>query len=85
MQGDANLSAHHTNFFQAIRGNAQLTADLESGHLAATVCHLGNISTRVGRTLRFDPKTENIVGDDEANAMVRRRYREGHWSVPQGV
>ena len=27
------------------------------------MCHLGNIATRVGRTLRWDPKKEEIIGD----------------------
>jgi hypothetical protein len=32
----------------------------------------------------FDPQTEQIVGDPEANALVRREYRD-HWGKPRGV
>jgi predicted dehydrogenase len=78
-----NDAAHVKNFCDAIRGQAKLTADALTGHLSTSLCHLGNIATRVGRSLTFDPNTEQIVGDDEANALVRREYRE-HWGTPKG-
>jgi predicted dehydrogenase len=74
-------AAHVRNFCDAVRGNAKLTADALTGHLTATLCHLGNIATRVGRALTFDPQAERIIGDEEANALVRRQYRN-HWSAP---
>jgi hypothetical protein len=75
---------HVQNFCDAIRGNAKLTADALTGHLSTALCHLGNISTRVGRSLKFNPATEQIDGDAEANALVRREYRD-HWGTPKGV
>jgi hypothetical protein len=72
------------NFCDAVRDRRQLTADALTGHLSTSLCHLGNIATRVGRSLEFDPQTEQIVGDDEANALVRREYRD-HWGAPRGV
>jgi hypothetical protein len=77
-------AAHVMNLCDAIREGAKLNADALTGHLTTTLCHLGNISTRLGRSLGFDPKTEQIVGDDEANALVRRGYRE-HWGTPKNV
>ena len=48
----------------------------------STIYHLANIAFRTGRKLKFDPETEQIVGDDEANRMLSRTYRkEGHWAV----
>jgi predicted dehydrogenase len=80
------LGPHYDNFFACIRGDEkQLAADAQAGHRAATICHLANISARVGRTLNFDPQNESILGDDAANAMLRRQYRAGHWAVPNGV
>ncbi|GIW96576.1 MAG: dehydrogenase [Pirellulaceae bacterium] len=82
--GPADLVAHHQNFFDCIRDQSKtLNADVMAGHLSATLVHLANISARVGRTLQFDPKTEQITNDQEAAPMVRRRYREGHWAVPR--
>jgi predicted dehydrogenase len=84
--GSADLTAHHTNFLDCIRGDQkQLNADVMAGHLSATLVHLANISARVGRVLQFDPANEQISNDSQANAMVRRKYRGGHWAVPRGV
>lgn len=79
-----NDVAHVANLCAAIRGEAQLNADALTGHLSTALCHLGNIATRLGRSLEFDPAKEQIVGDDEANALVRREYRE-HWGTPRGA
>ena len=78
-----NDVAHVANFCAAIRGDAKLNADALAGHLSTSLCHLGNIATRLGRSLTFDPHKEQIVGDDEANALIRREYRE-HWGTPRG-
>ncbi len=84
--GSVDLPAHHDNFLNCVRGDEKrLNADAMAGHLAATICHLANISARVGRTLRFDPEKEEILGDGEAARLVRRKYREGHWAVPKGL
>jgi hypothetical protein len=76
--------AHVKNFCDAIRNGGKLNGDALTGHLTTTLCHLGNIATRLGRSLTFDPAKEQFVGDDEANAMVHRQYRE-HWGTPRGV
>ena len=83
--GSPDGSAHHRNFLECIKSGARPNADIEIGHLSASLCHLGNIATRAGRVLHFDPKTEQITDDAEANKFVRREYREGHWAVPRGV
>ncbi len=81
-----DLPAHHQNFFDCIRGRQkQLAADIAVGHLAASIVHLANISTRLGRMLHFDPKTEQFRGDEEATAMVRRKYRKEHWAIPKNL
>jgi predicted dehydrogenase len=79
-----NDTLHVQNLCDAIRGTAKLTADAQTGHLSTTLCHLGNIATRLGRSLTFDPRNEQIVDDAEANALVRRPYRD-HWATPKGA
>ena len=76
---------HQRDFIAAIREGRKPQADIEVGHLSASLCHLGNIATRVGRSLKFDPATEKIVGDEEAGKLLSRTYRKGHWAVPKGV
>jgi len=83
--GSADLPAHHDNFLDCIRGDQkQLNADAMTGHLSASLCHLANISARVGRTLEFDLDKETILGDREAAALLGRKYRKDHWAVPKG-
>jgi predicted dehydrogenase len=85
VSGQTNLPAHHQNFLDAVRGGGKTHADAEVGHLSASLAHLGNIACRVSRTLRVDAAGEQVPGDDEANRLLRRTYREGHWAVPKGV
>jgi hypothetical protein len=87
MSGGVDGALHHRSFLDCIKSGSDQrpNADIEIGHLSATLCHLGNIATRLGRNLTFDPKSEQIQGDDEANRLVRRQYREGHWAVPKDV
>jgi predicted dehydrogenase len=82
--GGQNDVLHVKNLCDAIRGEAKLNADALTGHLTTSLVHLGNIATRLGRSLKFDPQMEQFVNDDEANRLTRREYRE-HWATPKGV
>lgn len=77
-------AAHVANFLAAVRGQGECNATALIGHLSTSLCHLGNISTRLGRALVFDPATETFAGDDEANTLVGREYRD-HWGRPKGT
>ncbi len=81
--GKVDTQAHRRNFIDCILNGNKPNADILTGHLSATLCHLANIAARTGRTLQFDPAKEEIVGDAEAAALVGRTYREGHWAVPK--
>jgi predicted dehydrogenase len=70
--------AHARNFLACVKSRKKPNADVEEGHLSAVMCHLGNISTRLGRTLRWDAEKEQITGDPEANKWLEREYR-GSW------
>jgi predicted dehydrogenase len=79
-----NDSAHAANLCDAVRNGVRLNADALTGHLSTSLCHLGNIATRLGRSLKFNPQDEQIIGDEEANSLVRRDYRD-HWGTPNGA
>ena len=66
---------HAAGFLDAVRSRREPISDLEGGHRVATTCHLANLSLRLGRKLRWDPKLEAIEGDAEANALLERPYR----------
>jgi predicted dehydrogenase len=68
---------HFANFADAIRARDPklLHAEIEETAISTALCHLGNISYRLKRELRFDPTTNRFVGDKEANEMLSRNYR----------
>jgi hypothetical protein len=75
---------HARDFLDAMRSRKRPRVDIEEGHWASALAHLGNIVARTGRPIRFDPRTETIAGDEEASKLLARAYR-GHWSTPKGV
>jgi predicted dehydrogenase len=50
-------------------------ADIEEGHISTAACILANISMKLGRSLEWDPEKGKVVGDEEANRLLRRPYR----------
>lgn len=73
-------SNHRQNFLDCIKSRKLPICDVEIGHRSATVCHLGNIAITVGRTIRWDPNQERIIGDEAAQALTSRPYRSP-WSL----
>lgn len=69
---------HHANWLEAIRGGKETICPAEVGHRSASICHLGNIGYRLGRTLKWDPVKEEFSGDSEANTELSREPR-GEW------
>jgi hypothetical protein len=68
---------HYLNFIEAVRSRRaeDIHSPIEEAHKSTTLVHLANASYRLGRTLKFDPKTEQVIGDEEANRMLRGAYR----------
>jgi hypothetical protein len=69
------------------RDAKKLNAPIAEGHISATLVHLANVSYRVGRTLHFNPDTQEIVGDAEASRLLKeedRGYRKG-FEIPHKV
>ncbi|MFC1759376.1 gfo/Idh/MocA family oxidoreductase, partial [Planctomycetota bacterium] len=77
---------HYRDFVDAIRTNRRPNADIEIGFQSAALCNLGNLATRLGRTIELAPQTLKVKNDVEANELLGREYRAGgHWAIPQGV
>jgi predicted dehydrogenase len=71
---------HFGNFINCVRSRKkeELNAPIEEGHISCGLVHLANASYRLGRSLRFDPEAEQVIGDQEANTLLRdadRGYR----------
>lgn len=68
---------HMGNFFECVKSREQPISDVFTHHRALTTCHLANIAIRLDRPLKWDPKTEQMVGDDDANTWQAREQRKG--------
>lgn len=77
-QGRFENVDHVQNFIDAVRMGKReiLNAELNEIFLSNSICHLGNISYRLGRELHFDPEKETFTGDEEANRLLTREYRK---------
>jgi myo-inositol 2-dehydrogenase / D-chiro-inositol 1-dehydrogenase len=69
---------HMGNFYDCLKSRRSPISDVVSQHRSASVCHLANISMRLGRRLKWDPDKERFLGDDEANRWLRREPRKGY-------
>ena len=77
--------AHIANLFDCVRSRKLSNADVEKVHLSTCLCHLGNISGRVGGDrLRYDAAAEQFIGHPEANKLVKRPGRKPY-QIPDPV
>jgi len=74
------------NFIDCVRSRKfeDLNAPLEEGYISCALVHLANASYRLGRTLNFDPETQQVIGDEEANQLLHGTYR-APYVVPEDV
>ena len=71
-------NAHMGNFFDCVKSREEPISDVFSHHRALTTCHLANIAIRLDRALEWNPASEQIVGDEDANAWQSRSQRAGY-------
>jgi len=69
---------HSANFIQSMQSRQQPISDVWSHNRMLEICHLANISMRLGRELNWDPAKREIVGDAEANSFLARESRQGY-------
>ena len=75
-----SIEAHVRNFLDCVQADdpSGLHAPITEGAVSAALCHLGNIATRVKRTLTLDPQTWQCLNDPEAHGLYARAYRDGY-------
>ncbi len=67
--------SHMGNFFECIEDRSKPISDVWSHHRTMTSCHLCNLALMLGRELKWDPKAEQFIDDDQANALMSRKSR----------
>ena len=78
------IRGHMKDFLKAIASRGRPVADIEQGYISTTSCILANLSMKLGRSLAWDSAKGRIIGDDEANRLLRRPYRTP-WVHPEAT
>ena len=76
------IRGHMKDLLNCIGTRGRPVADIEEGYISSTSSILANLSMQLGRTLAWDPVKGQVVGDEEANRLLRRPYR-APWTHPE--
>ncbi len=77
-----NIPELFADFLDAIKTNRRAVCDIEIGHQSTNLSLLGMLSWKLGRSVEWDGEKEMCIGDDEANALLKREYRDP-WKYPE--
>jgi predicted dehydrogenase len=73
------VSSNHTeNFIEGMNARKQPISDVWTHNRMLEICHLSNIAMRLNRSVKWDPKQREIIGDSQANSFLEREYRKGY-------
>ncbi len=67
---------HMRNFFECLEDRQQPISDVFTHHRTMVSCHLCNIALMLARELKWDPKVEEFLGDDQATELMSRRSHD---------
>jgi hypothetical protein len=65
----------HGNWLDCIKSRIQPISPVEIGHRACTVCLISHIAMKVHGILKWDPKAERFIDNDQADSMLSRSQR----------
>mgnify|MGYP001770747182 CR=1 FL=1 len=72
---------HEREWLDGIKSGKQPSCNVEYHYRIDLALTLANVAYRVRRAIRFDPRTERIIGDREAQRLARPQYRPP-WKFP---
>ena len=67
---------HVREFLDCLKSRRQPISTAGVAHQAITACHAANVCVRLGRPVKWDPAKEEFIGDEEANRLRTRPYRQ---------
>lgn len=76
------FEGHKQNFYRCLREGGLPVSDVFSHVQTMNTCHLAAIAVRLGRVIKWDPRSEKIVGDAQAAALMARKQRAG-FEIPK--
>ncbi len=71
---------HVRNFIDCVKSRKETVCPVEMAIRCDTIAHMVNVAAQTGRVINWDPKAEQIVGDEEAAKMLTRSCRE-EWKI----
>jgi predicted dehydrogenase len=76
-KGQPNLTLRHIrNFLDCVRSRQPTYCDMETGHRSTTFALLANIALATKSRIDWDPVTERVTNNKEANALLHYTYRK---------
>jgi len=79
---EQNIKELWADFLTAIQTGRRPVSDIEDVYRSTNCSLLGMLSYKLGRSIQWDGEKEEILGDPEANKLLRRDYR-GPWKYPE--
>lgn len=71
------VKGHMENFFECLEDRSEPMSDVDSHVNSMNSLHMCNITLMLGRELKWDAAAQNFGSDDQANALISRKRREG--------
>ncbi len=72
---------HARNFLDCVKSRAETVSPIDAAVTGDALCHIADISCRLGRKLTFDLKKERFVNDEEANQRLKARTMRKPWHL----
>jgi myo-inositol 2-dehydrogenase/D-chiro-inositol 1-dehydrogenase len=69
------------DFLDGVRSRGAVLCDAEVGHRNTTLCHLGLAAITVGKTLRWDPTRQEVIGNSQAAELLKPKPYRGSWKL----
>jgi predicted dehydrogenase len=76
---------HVRNFLDCVKSRKACIAPAETGHRSITPGHLGYVSQALGRSLKWNPEQEMVIGDKEANQLLNQHNYREPWRVSKAT
>jgi hypothetical protein len=73
-------TSHEMNWVDACKGRAEASSPFPYAARLTEVMLLGIVSLRAGGRIEYDAENMRVTNKPEANAFLRREYREG-WAL----
>ncbi len=77
VRGGPSLTVQHIhNFVDCVKSRRRTNCDMETGHRSTTFALLANIALATRSRIDWDPKSEHITNNEQANKLLHYEYRK---------